>query len=198
MALHPRTTEERPECDKESSTIFNNLRVETRRPNLPATKSCHVLGEAEAVGCGVVISVNTHARTVVSLLLEDIPAAVAEATVRLPPRSRRWVAVYTGQEPGVQVARSTGLTDRQAALDLARRWEAEARQRRARLRNRLGIGPERIEPGGLSQELVGALLGISPRTVRAIERRAVRKLRQHPVVRQMWKEFGESDVATPA
>lgn len=134
------------------------------------------------------------ARTLVSLLLEHPELLVREATVRLPPRGHRWVAVYTGQEPGVQVARSTGLTDRQAALELARRWEAEARQRRAQLQRRPGAGIERIEAGGLTQAQVAAILNLSARSVRAIERRAVRKLRRHPLLQRVWKELGEADV----
>jgi len=39
---------------------------------------------------------------------------------------------------------------------------------------------------------VAAILNLSPRSVRAIERRGLRKLRRHPAVRQMWKEFGEA------
>ncbi len=137
---------------------------------------------------------NANARIVVGLLLEE--PLLAEATVRLPPRSRKWVAVFTGDEPGVQMARSTGLSDRQAALDLARRWEEEARQRRAQ--RQPGSGTKRIAPGGFTQAQVGALLGLSTRSVRAIERRAVRKLLRHPLVQKVWKEFGESGVAIPA
>ena len=134
------------------------------------------------------------ARFLVRRLLEDDAPALGEATVRLPPRSRRWVAVYTGQEPGVQVARSTRLTDRQAALELAREWEAEARLRRAQLQRGAGAGIERVEPGGLTQAQVAAILGLSPRSVRAIERRGLRKLRRHPLLQRVWKEFGEADV----
>ncbi len=137
-----------------------------------------------------------NARFLVRRLLEDDAPTLTEATVRLPPRSRKWVAVYTSEEPGEQVARSTGLTDREAALDLARRWEAEARQRRAQ--RRPGSGRQRIAPGGFTQAQVGALLGLSTRSVRAIERRAVRKLLRHPLVQKVWKEFGESGVAIPA
>src|SRR5438876_5545452 len=71
---------------------------------------------------------NTPARRIVELLLDPL---LFEATVRRPPRSRRWVAVFTGPEPGKQVWRSTGLTGRSAALALARRWEEQARRQRA-------------------------------------------------------------------
>src|SRR5437773_11073332 len=71
---------------------------------------------------------NLTAERIVRYLLNP---ELFEATVRRPPRSRRWVAVFTGPEPGKQVWRSTGLTDRDAALTLAREWEAEARRERA-------------------------------------------------------------------
>ena len=48
---------------------------------------------------------------------------LTEATVRRPPRGKRWIAIYTGEEPGKQTWRSTGMTDRAAALALAREWE---------------------------------------------------------------------------
>jgi len=59
------------------------------------------------------------AQKLVSMLLN-------EATVRLPPRSSRWVGVFRGAEPGQQIARSTGLTDKTQALALIRRWEADS------------------------------------------------------------------------
>src|SRR5437867_1426312 len=68
------------------------------------------------------------AEIIVKCLLDP---ELSEATVRRPPRSRRWVAVFTGPEPGKQVWRSTGLTNRDAALALARQWEADARRERA-------------------------------------------------------------------
>src|SRR6266566_3593200 len=71
---------------------------------------------------------NMNAERIVEILLDP---GLIEATVRRPPRSRRWVAVFTGVEPGKQVWRSTALTDRTAALALARQWEAEARRQRA-------------------------------------------------------------------
>src|SRR5262245_8723857 len=99
-----------------------------------------------------------------------------EATVRRPPRSRIWVAVYTGAEPGRQVWRSTGESDYSAALAKARKWEAEARRERAASGGltrkptiRVRRGSEEAAAGRLSQEEVATLLGISVRAVRAIE-----------------------------
>jgi hypothetical protein len=126
---------------------------------------------------------------------------LAEATVRRPPRSKRWVAVFTGVEPGEQVWRSTGLTDRAAALALAREWEAEARRRRAqpgRLPRkptaRVRHGSPEAAAGLLTQAEAAAILGISVRAVREIERRAFEKLRRHPALRQFWREYvGEAE-----
>jgi hypothetical protein len=55
----------------------------------------------------------------------SVPLNLAEATVRLPPRGRIFVAHFTGPD-GLPKARSTGQTDRQAALKIARNWESEA------------------------------------------------------------------------
>ena len=127
--------------------------------------------------------------TIVTILLEEPLPSLAEATVRLPPRSTRWVAVFTGDEPGRQIARSTGLTNKADALALAQKWESAAREGRAGLaalrKTRNRVPP----PGGLTQAQVAALLQISPRTVRAIEKRALRKLRNHPSAKALWAEF---------
>src|SRR5947208_14085782 len=105
-------------------------------------------------------SVSKAAEMIVDYLLH---ADLAEAAVRRPPRSRRWVAVFTGPEPGKQVWRTTGLTGRTAALALARRWEAQARRQRAAsgalarkptIRVRRGSGEAAV--GLLSQKEVAA------------------------------------------
>ena len=49
---------------------------------------------------------------------------LAEATVHLPKRSRIFQAVFTGPEGG-QVWRSTGLTDREQALLVAKKWNGK-------------------------------------------------------------------------
>jgi hypothetical protein len=137
---------------------------------------------------------------VVAQLLELHLGPITEATVRLPPRSRRWLAIFTGPD-GRQIARSTGLTNREQALVLARSWEASARIKRIR-RTRPPI-PLR-NAGLLTQAQVGAILRISERAVREIEKRAIAKLRRHPLLRQIWTEFSahhpdleESIVLTP-
>ena len=145
------------------------------------------------------------AATIVSALLGERPLAetsVCEASVHLPQRSRVWVAAFTGHNGG-QVWRSTGLTDHDQALVLAKHWEAKARAQRIRwgrparkpiLRVRREQ-PGSVRSGLLTQREVAQLLGMSERGVRAVERRAFEKLRQHPVLRQAWQQFlaGELD-----
>jgi len=93
------------------------------------------------------------------------------------------------------------LTDRDAALALARRWEAEARRERAASRAltkkptiRVRRGSGEAAAGLLNQEEVAALLGLSVRAVREIERRAFEKLRRHPALRRFWREHETGDV----
>jgi len=156
--------------------------------------------------------VRMTAQSIAGILLAGNPTVGAkrlvEATVRLPPRGHRWVAIYTGVEPGKQVWRSTGLTHRVAALARAREWEAEARRQRVAL----GLKPRRAnmrvrrreaaswaagEPvlGPFSQREVSMILKISERAVRSIERRALAKLRANPRLRALWAELHGRDTA---
>jgi Sigma-70, region 4 len=145
-----------------------------------------------------------NAREIIEQLLagQRMARRLLEATVRLPPRGHRWIAIYTGVEPGRQVWRSTGLTDRDAAMAQARKWEVEARRQRAAL----GLKPRRanirvrrrqagtwaadeLVVGPLSQAEVAMFLRISERAVRAIERRALAKMRADPRLRALWAEL---------
>jgi hypothetical protein len=72
------------------------------------------------------------ATTIVNHLLDEEPLAVYEASVHRPQRSRVWVATFTGPSGG-RIWRSTGMTDREQALALAKHWEAEARAQRVSL-----------------------------------------------------------------
>lgn len=124
---------------------------------------------------------------------------ISEATVHLPKRSRVWQAVFTGPEGG-QVWRSTGLTNQEQALLVAKKWERESRAERAKLGpRRPAIRVRRTTPltgtGPLTQREVAVLLNISERAVKAIERRAIQKLCNHPVLRKVWRQFlsGELD-----
>ena len=144
------------------------------------------------------------ARPLVALLLEEEPLTIApiqEASVHLGRRSRVFVATFTAAGGG-QTWRTTGLTDYDQALMLARQWEAEARAQRASLgptprkpgtRVRPGQAGTRVPP--LTQKEVARILNMSERGVREVERRAFQKLRQHPLLRQLWDQYfaGELD-----
>jgi Sigma-70, region 4 len=145
------------------------------------------------------------ATTIVSTLLGEQSLAttpVCEASVHLPRSGSIWVAAFTGPNAG-QVWRSTGLTDHDEALRLTRKWEAEARAQRLNLggtRSTPFLRIRREQPGSarlgpLTQREVAQLLKMSERGVRAVERRAFKKLRQHPLMRQVWQQFlaGELD-----
>ena len=145
------------------------------------------------------------AASIVSTLLDDPPPAkalVCEASVHLPRSGSVWVASFTGSHGG-QVWKSTGLTDHEKALVLARRWEAEARAQRSKLgrpdrRPTLRVrrnSPGAVRSGLLTQKEVALLLNMSERGVREVERRAFQKLRQHPLLRQARQQYqaGELD-----
>jgi hypothetical protein len=144
------------------------------------------------------------AAKVVSALLADEPlieTSLSEATVHRPQRGRIWVASFTGPAGG-QVWRSTRLTDQHQALRLAKRWEAEARAERERRKPmitkptlRVRRSDPYLERGLLTQKEVALLLNMSERGVREAEKRAIRKLFNHPALRQIWKQYltGELD-----
>jgi hypothetical protein len=127
-----------------------------------------------------------------------------EASVYKPVRGHVWVAVFAGPEPGKQVWRTTGLRDYDAALAVAKAWESEARAQRLgrkmgqqpaalRVRRRPQSAP-RPNSGGLTQAEVAALLKLSQRAVRDIEKRAIAKLRAHPLLREIWTDYLASKV----
>ncbi len=143
------------------------------------------------------------ARQIVAAVLADAPLgeSLLEATVQRSPGRRVWNAVFTSAEGG-PCWKSTGLSNRAAALLVAKRWEAEARARRARM----GIRPRKplvrvrghdpgTSTGPLSQAEVAMIMKISTRAVRQIERRAIAKLKAHPVLRRAWEQYlaGELD-----
>jgi hypothetical protein len=154
-------------------------------------------------GCWRLVSDSPNtAASIVSALLGEEP--LAEATVHLPRRGRIWVASFTGPSGG-QIWKSTGITDREQALLVAKRWEAEARAQRlsvGRTRRKPIWRVRRQQPGSapsglLTQKEVALLLNMSERGVREVERRALQKLRSHPLLRQAWQEYliGELDEA---
>jgi Sigma-70, region 4 len=124
-----------------------------------------------------------------------------EATVHLPTRSRRWVATFR-DGTGRQVWRATGSRNRRNALALAKQWEREAKLksaaqgaplRKPTIRVRHGSGEREL--GLMSQAEVAAVLRISERAVREIERRAFDKLRRHPGLRGFWREHTTGKIA---
>ena len=131
---------------------------------------------------------NVNSRQLVARLLEDEHQELLEATVHATKRSRIFVATFTGSAGG-QVWRSTGLTDYDQALQLARHWEAQAAAQRAKLRQTPNKSGPRIRPAGLTQKEVARILKMSERGVRAAERRALLKLRSHPLLREFWKQY---------
>jgi hypothetical protein len=128
-----------------------------------------------------------------------LPSArnVIEASVHRPHRGRIWVATYRDGS-GRQFWRSTGLTDRSAAMIVAQELERAARRERSDQANLIGEPVVRLRHGsgksgpGLTQREVGLILRISERAVREIERRAIDKLRCHPVLRAIWRQIGEA------
>ena len=139
------------------------------------------------------------ATTIVQALRRDdqCPSAreIIEASVHRPRRGRLYVASFR-DETGRQRWQRTGLSDRKAALILAQELEAAARRKRrlgpkqpqkalVRVTASGGMGNE----GLFTQREVAALLRISERAVRTIERRAIEKLRRHPDLRAIWQEW---------
>jgi hypothetical protein len=142
---------------------------------------------------------------IVQILIEtDSPVSarrLVEVSVHLPSRGTRWVAAFR-DATGRQVWRTTGLRHREPALALGRRWEAEAKRKRAAqgalppkptIRVRPGSGEAAI--GLLTQKEVAVVLRISERSVREIERRAFEKLRRHPALKAFWREWTTGEVA---
>ncbi len=134
---------------------------------------------------------------IVSVLLGGdhwVQQMLGEASVHRPRGGRVWVASYTSPDSG-QTWKSTGTDDRAAALVVAKELEATARAQRAQS-GRTGNKPRiRARPspgsagGGLTQREVALVLRISERAVRAIEKRALRKLAEHPQLRDIWRQF---------
>ncbi len=101
-------------------------------------------------------------------------------------------------ETGRQRWRSTGTTDRKAALALANQWEEEARRMRgagprapqkALIRAMGGSG--KADAGLFTQREVAMIMQISERAVRNIERRAIDKLRRNRILRKLWREWNQ-------
>ncbi len=100
--------------------------------------------------------------------------------------------------------KSTRTEDPAAALVNAQELEATACAERARV-GRAGQ-PQRLRncqsPGntgaGLTQREVAQLLGMTERGVRAVEKRALRKFRQHPLLRELWDDYSRGELTEHA
>jgi Sigma-70, region 4 len=132
--------------------------------------------------------------------LACLEALLGEASVHRPHRGNVWVAAFQ-DENGRHVWKSTGQRDRNAAQAIADEWEAEAREKRAAqgvqgkmptIRVRTGSGEGAL--GLLTQKEVAAIMKISERAVRAIEHRAIAKLRNHPVLKEVLREWQGHDI----
>lgn len=137
---------------------------------------------------------------IVEILLSTLNApsakALIEASVHLPKRGRRWVATYRDGS-GQQHWKSTGQTDRAAALIVAQELEREARRAHAQQGVPIRPGSQRSNVGQFTQKEIAILMGLSERAVRDIQKRALRKLKQHPAARALWREWvGEGATST--
>jgi len=134
-------------------------------------------------------------RIVEILIAADGPVCVrslVDASVHKPTRSTVWVAAFR-DETGRRVWKSTGLRDSEAALTLASEWEAAARRKRP-AQGRVSPRSSERQVGLMTQKEVAAILRISERTVRQIEKTALAKLRRHPALRNAWREWMSGEV----
>lgn len=106
--------------------------------------------------CLVQRSYGVRPKDIVQILIEtDSPVSarrLVEVSVHLPRRGTRWVAAFL-DGTGRQVWRSTGLREREPALALGKRWEADAKRKRAAqgaVPTRLTI---RVRPGSAEKGL---------------------------------------------
>jgi hypothetical protein len=147
-------------------------------------------------------------KEIVEILIEtDGPVSarrLVEVSLHLPRRGTKWVAAFRDAN-GRQVWRTTGLREREPALVLARRWEAEAKRRRAaqpaappKFTIRVRPGSAEKELGCLSQKEVAAILRMPERAVREVERRAFEKLRRHPALKDFWREWTTGQIKETA
>lgn len=139
---------------------------------------------------------------IVNELLEGegwVRQILGEASVHLPRRGHIWISSFTGVRG--QEWKSTGTSDKPAALAIAQEFEDAARAQRAKSG---GAGENRtirirVSPGGtgggLTQREVALVMKLSERAVRAIEKRALRKLAQHPQLREIWRQYLAGELA---
>lgn len=83
---------------------------------------------------------------------------------------------------------------------IAQELERAARQRQATEVDALPPKSGRRSVGQFTQNEIARLVTLSPRTIREIEKRAIRKLMRHPGLRALWREWtgNVSEAAVPA
>ena len=178
---------------------MNSLRMNLPRPSSGLDESFSQTPNSAAGGA--------TAGRIVEALLDHRPlpqAWLLEASVHQSRRSSIYVATFTGPEGG-QTWRSTGSTDYDQALRVARRWEREARAQRARMRRSPG-NPFQSAAGKalrkglalMTQREVAKLLNMSERGVREVERRALAKLRNHPALKELWRDHRKPELKETA
>jgi len=160
--------------------------------------------QAARLACG--IDCRIQASQLVNGLLERddwIEQMLGEVSVHRPRGGKIYVAAFTGPEGG-QVTKTTGTKDYPTAMVIGQEYEAAARAQRTqfrregpnqRIRNRRSPGRT---AGGLTQREVAVMLKITERAVRAIERRALRKLAQHPQLREIWHNYLTGELSEQA
>ena len=127
-----------------------------------------------------------------------------EASVHRPRRSSVYVASFV-DEWGRQIQKTTGQRDRAQAQAVAKEMAAKAKQRRLAHGNLPQKPSVRVRPGSpeqvagrLSHREIAALWGLSERTVRKIEREALRKLFHNLELRAFWKEHTSGEIGEAA
>ena len=126
-----------------------------------------------------------------------------EASVHRPRRSSVYVASFV-DDWGRQIQKTTGQRDRAQAQAVANEMEAKAKQRRLAHGNpqkpsvRVRPGSPEQEAGRLNHREIAALWGLSERTVRKIEREALRKLFHNLELRAFWKEYTSGEIGEAA
>ena len=105
-------------------------------------------------------------------------------------------------ETGNQVWKATGQRDRRAAQAIADELEAAAKRKRFAqggppknlvLRVRRGSGDRGRGP--FTQAETAAIMRVSERTVRQLQKSAFTKLRNHPALKEFWREWQSGQVS---
>jgi hypothetical protein len=146
-----------------------------------------------------------RARALIENLVRHSNAGdLLEASVHLPRRGTRWMASYR-DEAGRQVWKATGQRDRTAAQAIADELEAEAKRKRdaqgaqpkePSVRVRVGSGESAL--GLFTVAETAAIMRVSKRTIAKLQRSAFTKMRNHPALKEFWREWQTGEVEEAA